>query len=226
MPGWGSWEWVGADTAQELCRSFKTIHFQGESLPHADAVVVVKHLPSGEWLEQVSDQAPVIYCPIDFYSSSAEIDCDGTMLRHCSRILVHCERLRKYFEPYAPTAYLDHHVKFVADPPEDRHLEGFVLWVGVRTNLPPLIEWVNEHALPEELCILTNFEDPKVSVQPSDLGIRPGQKVRIENWSPELQIRRTTQARLALDIKGQDFRHGTSRLRRRWITSLPACRWP
>jgi hypothetical protein len=206
MPGWGSWEWVGADIAQELCESFKTIHFQGESPPRADAVVVVKHLPSGDWLEQVSAQAPVIYCPIDFYSSSAEIDSDGTTLQHSSRILVHCERLRKYFEPYAPTAYLDHHVKFVADPLGDRCLDGFVLWVGVRTNLPPLIEWINEHTLPRELRILTNLEHPKVPLQPSDLGIRPDRKVRIENWSPELQIRRTTQARLALDIKGQDFR--------------------
>lgn len=206
MPGWGSWEWVGHDIAQELSRWFDTVHFHAEEIPEADAVVVIKHLLSGGWLEEASRRLPIIYCPVDYYGSGEDIDCDGVKLRHCARILIHCERLRRYFEPYAPVAYVDHHVKFVASPPCEQQKDGLILWVGVRSNLRPLVEWVNQHPLPGDLCVLTNLEDSTYVPQPHELGFRLDRKVFIENWSQELQTRRTAQARAALDIKGADFR--------------------
>jgi hypothetical protein len=71
-----------------------------------------------------------VYSPVDYYVSPAD----------CSRIVVHSQKLRYYFEPYAPVEYIDHHVRFAA-PMRERFLsEGFILWVGVRTNLPPLVD--------------------------------------------------------------------------------------
>ena len=171
----------------------------------------------------------MIYAPVDYYGSPAEIDADARMLRKCSRILIHCERLRKYFEPYAPVDYVDHHVKFVAEEPSANMQESevrdqtsedreYILWVGVRTNLPALVAWVNDHPLPLPLHVLTNLEDPTRVPTPGELGFRETRSresavgssrqraIWIENWAPERHIALTAGARAAIDIKGDDFR--------------------
>jgi len=205
-PGWGSWEWVGADLCQALSGAFATRSFQARPVPQCDVLVAVKHPPAPRWIERIDPRTKVIYCPVDFFGDAAAIDAEAPMLRRCSRVVVHCERLRKYFEPYAPVESLDHHVKFAAPMRDHFHAEGDVLWVGVRSNLPPLVEWVNNHALPGRLDVLTNLEDPGRPPMPADLGFRPGLPVRIHDWSPQRQIEMTAAARAVIDIKGQDFR--------------------
>jgi hypothetical protein len=167
---------------------------------------VVKHLAVREWFERLPRQTKVLYCPVDCYGNSGDIDADRTVLRRCSLILVHCERLRRYFEAYAPVEYVDHQVKFTAPLRPAFQSEGYLLWVGVRTNLPPLVNWVNEHPLPGELRILTNLEDPAALPTSTELGFRRDQDVRIHHWSKDLQIELTAGARAVLDIKGNDFR--------------------
>jgi hypothetical protein len=49
MPGWGSWEWVGADVARELAKYFRVVTCPPSVFPDADVVVVVKHPPSAAW---------------------------------------------------------------------------------------------------------------------------------------------------------------------------------
>jgi hypothetical protein len=206
MPTWGSWEWVGADLQRELATHFQTLPFDGPVLPACDAVVVVKQAPALEFAGRGAARPALVYAPVDFYGSAGEIDADGSLLRRCARIVVHTERLRRYFEPYAPVEFMDHHVKFAAPLREAYRPEGFFLWVGVRTNLPPLVEWVNAHPLPGELRIVTNLEDPQAVPAPGDLGFRRGGDIRVYDWSPELQREFTAHARAALDIKGADFR--------------------
>lgn len=205
MPGWGSWEWIGADLVEELRRYHATAAFAADAWPEGDVVVVVKQAPSLRWLEVVRRRARVIYCPVDYYGSLQEIEADGPMLAACALIVVHCERLRPLFTPYAPVEYVDHHVKFTA-PLRDRYPEhGPIVWVGVRTNLPPLVEWVNAHPLPAPLWVLTNPEKPGPLV-PEEFGFRRDRQVRIEAWSAAKQRAWTALARAALDIKGDDFR--------------------
>lgn len=206
MPGWGSWDWVGADLCEELGHYFVTTTFGFDEVPDADVVVVVKHLPPLVWLESSARRSRILCCPVDYFGSAGDLDAARACLRRCARIVVHCEGLRRYFAAYAPTEYLDHHVKFVTPMREEFRAEGFILWVGVWTNLPSLVEWVNAHSLPGELRVLTNYEDPKQPPSPADCGFRRGVDVRLENWSPERQLRWTAEARAALDIKGQDFR--------------------
>src|SRR5262249_40235694 len=146
------------------------------------------------------------YAPLDYYGSPQEIEADAPMLRRCARVLVHCERLRPYFERYASVEYMDHHVKFAA-PLRDRFREeGFILWAGVRSNLPPLVEWVNANSLTGELVVLTNPEKPSDILTPQQFGFRSGIRVTIEHWSKDKQIELTRQARAVIDIKGDDFR--------------------
>jgi hypothetical protein len=205
-PGWGSWEWVGADLIGALAGPFCTRSFAGWEVPDCDAVVVVKHAPPPGWAEQVTRRSVLFYAPIDYYAAAADIDADAFWLRRCHRVLVHCERLRRYFEPYAPVEYLDHHVKFLAPLRQEFQTKGDLLWVGVRSNLPPLVAWVNAHALPAPLHVLTNFEDPTRPLTPTDLGCRSDRHVIVHDWSRQRQVEMTAAARGVIDVKGDDFR--------------------
>jgi hypothetical protein len=205
-PGWGSWHWLGDDLRDELSSAFRTTSFRDGPPPEADVVVVVKHAPPPEWVERAARRSAVVYCPVDYYPSAAAVAADAALLRLCSRIVVHCERLRRYFEPYAPVEYLDHHVKFAAAPRESAPPDGPVLWVGVRTNLPPLVDWVNRHPPPGELWVLTNPEDLSRPPGPAELGFRRPGAVRVGVWTPERHREWAAVARAALDVKGDDFR--------------------
>jgi hypothetical protein len=101
---------------------------------------------------------------------------------------------------------MDHHVKFAAPLRTRFRADGFILWVGVRTNLPPLVEWVNSHELPGELRVLTNPETPGQVPTPAEFGFRRSEGIHIEEWTHELHVKRTAECRAAIDIKGDDFR--------------------
>jgi hypothetical protein len=157
-------------------------------------------------LDRVPRRTVVIYCPVDYYGSTADIDGDRKMLSRCSRVLVHCQRLRRCFERYARVEYVDHHVKFVTPIRQRWRDDGYFLWVGVRSNLPALVEWVNMHPLPGDLRVLTNLENPNCVPRAAELGFREHRAVRVDNWCRELHVALTEGARAAIDIKGSDFR--------------------
>ena len=206
MLGWGSWDWVGADLWQEVGRHYRTATFRNDDAPDCDVLVVVKHPPTRDLLVRLPPRTTVVFLPVDRYGAGGEIDADRDLLRRCSRVVVHCERLRRYFEPYAPVEYLDHHVKFVADRPVPYREDGPTLWVGARSNLPPLVEWVNAHPSPSELLVLTNPETPGQVPPPAAFGFRVGLPVVVEEWSPVGHLVALSRCRAAIDVKGDDFR--------------------
>src|SRR6516225_7348523 len=101
VPGWGSWDWCGRDIQAELSKYFSTVSFLTNPVSDCQVVFIIKHVLSHELVELAARCARVVYCPVDYYGSAAEIDADARMLGKCSQILVHCQALRKYFEPYA-----------------------------------------------------------------------------------------------------------------------------
>lgn len=203
LPGIGSWEWVGADLVQALAADFETVAFEGAFVP-CDLIVLVKP-PDRRILARIPPDVPLIYCPIDRYGSAAEIDRDWRLLRRSAVIVTHAELLRKYFAPYARVESVDHHLKYTA-PLRDRYLStGPILWVGLRSNLPPLVEWINHHGLPETLVVLTNLQEHEPP-EPRRFGFRANGHVRIERWSASRHRELTAQARAAIDVKGDDFR--------------------
>lgn len=206
LPGWGSWNWVGLDLMRGLSDEFQTQTFAAWELPHTDLILIVKHAPPLEWAEKVARRSRLIYAPVDYYSSIRAIDEDRPLLRLCSLVIVHCERLRRYFEPYTPVKYLDHHIKFTAPLREEYQPAGSLLWIGVRSNLAPVVSWINEHSLPFALDVLTNLENPDDVPSPEELGFMTGANVAIHNWSVDKHIALLGSARACLDIKGDDFR--------------------
>src|SRR5207302_790473 len=149
---------------------FGAVKFGWESLPECDVMVVVKHPLPERLCRQVPAATRIVFCPVDHYESAAQIDADRAWLTRCSRIVIHCERLRKYFLSYAPVECLDHHVKFVARAAHGGNADGPILWTGVRSNLPALVAWVNAHSLPRELVVLTNPENPSGPAAAADFG--------------------------------------------------------
>jgi hypothetical protein len=206
MPGWGSWDWVGEAFLEGLRDEFETASFAPWAVPDAAVVVVVKHAPPPEWAAEVARRSALVYCPIDFYGSPVEIAADADWLRHCGRVVVHARRLEGYFRPLAETVYLDHPLKYALPTRPASRSDGPILWVGVRTNLPPLVEWVNAHPLPAPLDVLTNPERAGEVPPPAAFGFRPDRDVRVHEWTPERHLALLARARVALDIKGNDFR--------------------
>ena len=206
-PAFGSWEWVGADLCQALAAMGHETTIFRDAIPDCDVIVIVKFKPSATELRQLRiDHRILIYFPVDLYDSAARIDLDSDSLRSFHRIIVHCERLRKYFSVWSKVEYLDHHLKFVAPQPSQRRQEGPLLWIGNRSNLQPVIDWTNQHSLSEDLWILTDFPADVVIPAATALGFRNSCAVRIERWTPERHLEWTTLARAALDVKGDDFR--------------------
>ena len=208
LPGWGSWDWLGLDTACHLAKQHSIATFAAWDIPNAAIVCVIKHPPPQIWINAIKSRSALVYWPVDHYPSVNAIDADASFLRACQRIVVHCRRLHPYFASYAPTEYLDHHVKYVADAPREFSEQGNLLWVGVRSNLPPLIDWIEKHRLPAVLDILTNFENPNQPPTLRKLGFSRGieDRIAIHNWSPEAHLQFAAKARGFIDIKGDDFR--------------------
>lgn len=205
-PSFGSWVWLGKDLVHSLTSCFSTGVFR-QSIPDAEVVVFIKFLPEPSVLKELNERSVVVYCPVDIYGSAAEIDSDAEKLVCCDRIVVHCHRLVRYFASYAPTTYMDHHVKYVVPTRSGVVESGPILWVGERSNLDPLVQWINESVpLPETLLVLTNVEDPADVADPSTFGFRDDRDVVIQAWSPEAQMQCLHRCRAAFDIKGNEFR--------------------
>ncbi|MES2789461.1 MAG: glycosyltransferase family 4 protein [Planctomycetota bacterium] len=172
----------------------------------ADVVLFVKFLPPLLQLQEIAIQSKIVYCPIDFYGNVIDIEHDADRLCLCESIVVHAPRLIPYFQSYATTTYLDHHLKYTLPTRQEVINDGPLLWVGVRSNLGPLVNYVNCHTLPAPLMILTNSEQPSESQDPGSYGLNSLNEIQIANWSPETHLYWLGQCRAALDIKGDDFR--------------------
>ncbi|WP_339910226.1 glycosyltransferase family 4 protein [Symmachiella dynata] len=207
LPGIGSWDWVGGDTLQELSKYFEVLSFSADAIPACDVLIIVKYLLPIDVVREIARTRAVIYCPIDYYGSSAEIDRDGCLLSHCARVLLHQLRLRKYFQSYAPVECIEHHTRFVTPSLAEYHESGDILWVGVRTHLPVLREWLLQHRLPGRLRMLTNLEDVAATASLAQFGLDGlGTEITLENWTPQRHLDLVMNARCALDVKGNDFR--------------------
>ncbi|TWT43064.1 hypothetical protein KOR42_45240 [Thalassoglobus neptunius] len=201
-PGFGSWEWIGQDLINELGPDH-AIAFDQE-IPSCDAVVFIKFKPPLPFLRHLKRFVKLIYCPVDIYGSVAEIDADWESLRLFDCIVSHATSLSKYFRAYSRTTVLDHHVKFITSMPSEQKCSGPILWTGQMANLPPVVKWIRRHPLKDELWILTNMGERQFVA--ADFGFALANTVRIQEWTPEIHCEWASIARLAIDVKGQDFR--------------------
>jgi hypothetical protein len=79
------------------------------------------------------------------------------------------------------------------------------LWIGNRSNLPPVVEWVNCNPLSLPLWVLTDLPDSIAHPSAMKLGFRDP-SIRISRWTPERHVEWCLQAQAAFDIKDDGFR--------------------
>lgn len=202
-PEFGSWNWLAADLAKELSVDHDVVLFR-EVIPEVDALIFFKFLPDLESLSVLNQRSTVIFCPVDIYGSAAEIDADIARLRYCNQIVVHSQRLIPYFQSYARTAYIDHHLKYVMPTRREVVTEGPVLWVGEQSNLSPVLEWATSNKiLADELVILSNASAEVIAEHRCLIDLR---NIRFDSWSAENHLAWIIRCRCAIDIKRDDFR--------------------
>lgn len=227
LPQFGSWNWLGRDLVSSLSDRFDTQAFRDE-IGSVDVLVVLKFLPPLEVLRELQQRTRIVYCPVDLYGAASDIDADSARLQCCDRIVVHCERLVRYFRGYAPVFSLPHHVKYISDIPAQRPADGPLLWIGVRGNLPPVVEWVNQHGLPRELVVLTDVEPGLPMPTAAELGFQSG-TVRVEPWTVENHLQWLPRCRAVgrpWMSKPTTFARGTSRPQKSWTIWPPESLWP
>ena len=205
-PDFGSWNWIGRSLVEGLRSPFLAETFRDPfNIPTADIIVFLKFKPSCRQLQSLrQQQSRLVYLPVDVYGSSAEIDGDCDSLRLFDLTVVHCTRLIRYFTGYGKVQFLDHPLRYVLPQVRRPVLDGPILWIGRRCNITPIVEWANQTRLPDELCILTNTEDGFDA--PDALGFTAKNAVSVETWTETRHIEWLKIAKLAIDIKGSDFR--------------------
>lgn len=184
-----SWTWVGHDIAKWLEPHLKSLSFFGDDWainPTADTVVIVKRVPPDRVLHTIRQK--IVYQPIDPMAIPKDF------LQACALTLVHCERLIPLVRPHCRVEFVEHYNLYAVDPMSTYKTEGPALWMGVRNNYAPLLGWLEQHPSPYPLTILMNEAPARL----------PGQATFIQ-WSEETQRQAMKDARLAIDVKGQDF---------------------
>jgi hypothetical protein len=84
MPGWGSWDWVGADLVSELANDYRILTYGPGETPVCDLQLVIKHPGPCRRTDSSVHGPSIVYCPIDFYGGPNEIDADRVSLPEMS----------------------------------------------------------------------------------------------------------------------------------------------
>ena len=184
-------------------------------MPPCDIAVFVKERPEVPYRRAIEHGCHLVYMPVDFYRSKAQLDADGSFLASCSALLVHSRRLGPLLaEHNSAISYVDHpNLHGLAEKPPYRP-DGFRLWVGDFLNLPYLLRWCAETGQSDDLRILTNAR--RTSLRGMAMAIALARRLGVEldvradcvngipmdEWNPLAQRELMASARAALDIKG------------------------
>lgn len=197
-----SWQWIGEDTAKELSKYHKTFLFS-KGIPKCDVAIVIKQLPSIEFVKQVK----TIYCPIDFFQSLQHLSTAKEILNNCL-VLSHSRRLANLIPG---SQIIDHHLKFKTDVLSTYKKEGYALWAGGFESTPYLLRYLKNNPVNMKIKILTNYtnESAKEAAlkKARELGVALefGINLEMDLWTEEKQIIALSEAKAAIDIKGKEF---------------------
>ena len=205
LPKFGSWMWLGAGLEKSLGNSFRTTVFADVLRPpKADVIVFLKFKPPPRCLAELHNQnCRLVFLPVDVYGSVAEIDGDLDSLRLFDLVVVHSQRLKRYFNTVSQVEYVDHPLNFALDVPRTGWQAGPCLWIGKQCNITPIVEWANRRLGKAELWVLT---DTSPNTRLEDFGFCNTSRMRLAQWSESIHMEWLNLASVAIDIKGSDFR--------------------
>jgi hypothetical protein len=179
--------------------------------------IFVKERPERP-IHQASDYGcRIIYMPVDFYASQAQLDADAPFLVRCSGLLVHSRPLGAFLARYNSAIwYVDHPNLYglAAKPPY--RSDHYLLWIGDFLNLPYLLRWKEKTELPHELKVLTNGRRTSIKGMAMTLALARRLGVELDvrqdringipmyEWDPATQRAMMADSKAAVDIKGDE----------------------
>jgi len=202
-----SWAWVGFDVGRELSKYFNVIFFPKniKQVPQADLVFFIKNPPDNEvWTNLKHRSIKMVYCPIDNYSEESAIQKHAAFLGQCEAIFVHCSRLSPILKPYCKQVdFIEHYNRFGLSEMTAYKPSGYAVWVGTMENLPPVINWLQEHPLGLEIKFVTDYPVLFKDCITGALPIKDNHE--LIKWHPKVQNDIMSGAKVAFDIKGSSF---------------------
>jgi len=214
-----SWSWAGFEVARELSAQYDVVLFDSEASPPAcDVLFMVKKRLTPRFLDALRPDTKLVYCPIDAYRTAHELDSDGALLRACSAILVHSERLLPLLRPYcADTRFVEHHTRYALPELAPYKADGFILWIGHCQYIPYLLHWLAAHPLDHEVRILTDLDSARgrraAEANAAQIGLpldlrADSERIagcRVYRWSEYRQQLMMRECKAALDVKHTDL---------------------
>ena len=215
-----SWRWLGPHLASSLADTCTVRFFGDGGLPRCDVAIFIKERPRKPVHQACDYGCRIVYLPVDFYRSQAQLDADAPFLGRCSGLLVHSRPLGASLARHNSAIWhVDHpNLHGLAAKPPYRP-DGYLLWIGDFLNLPYLLRWKEKTELPCELKVLTNGRHTSVKGMAMtialagrlgvDLDVRPDRinGIPMYEWDPATQQAMMAAAKAAVDIKGgeEDF---------------------
>ncbi|MEO8602136.1 MAG: hypothetical protein ABI629_06140 [bacterium] len=211
-----SWGWVGYDMARELSKTYDVILYDADApAVQCDVLFAIKKRPAERLLDGVERQgSKLVYCPVDVYDATGELQRDAEFLARCAMVLVHCERMLPLLRPHcAQTHFVEHHSRFATHAMAEYQRDGFILWIGAYAYVPYLADWLARHPIDSEVRILTDFDNEKSRRKADQYAAEIGMDIasaaaqraiagcRMYQWSERRQGEMMRACRAALDVK-------------------------
>lgn len=202
-----SWNWVGNHLVDSLRDTYDVETFNKSDTPKGDIIICIKHIAQ-DW------HGKMISMPID------QIDIDKTdwapFLKKCNFIISHSEMLKEHILNINPKCTtINHHGKYTLGNRVPYREEGYAIWIGGMQHVPWLLKWVESYGsiLPIQIC--TDIKDKAAYNAAHKLAKKIGLPLTISEkaingisaieWSEANQRVAMTNAKAAIDIKGEDW---------------------
>jgi hypothetical protein len=204
LPEFGSWNWLGKWMIETLSPTFDVTTFSDhENPPPTDVVVFLKFKSSTIRLMELQQTSRLVFVPVDVYGNSWEIDSDVVNLRLLSLVILHCQRLTRYFRGVTDFVCLDHPLKYILPEIRSERVDGPLLWIGKKCNLAAVIPYLQEFSQTHDIRLLTDIDQNSCRAEAFGLSDR---RTQVGKWSPQRHIEWMATAKAAVDVKGDDFR--------------------
>ena len=201
-----SFYWLGFVPLLELAQDLKVIIDGRDMASKADIVFIIKGRPNLEWAGMLKAGGKrLVYCPADEFNSAEEIAESGKWLQFMDVVLIHCERLRKYFAPICRRVEFCEHP--VLSSPVNAMTRDSIVWSGQCQNLQPVMQHLKNNLDSFgglKLKVMTNLEVNWREPEGFDWEF-VSKHVELLNWSFAAERKLFASAVATLDIKGDSF---------------------
>lgn len=203
-----SFYWLGFTPLLELAQEFNIVADGWNAASKSDIVFIIKGRPNLEWAGMLKAQRKrLIYCPVDEFNSAEEIEESGRWLQFMDVVLIHCERLRKYFAPICKRVEFCEHPVLSKPVNTMSYSRDSIVWSGQCQNLQPIMQHLKDNLDTFgglKLKVMTNLEINWHEPEGFDWEF-VGKHVELLNWSFAAERKMFGSAVAALDIKGDSF---------------------